>query len=79
MNHPYFCLILSLFFHMLRMLSLALNITGIYQKVNNALSAANLITKPAMTVQLILKVLSGMSVTSTEFIKGGGGQYTECQ
>ena len=29
-----------------------------------------------MTVQLILRVPSGMSVTSSEFIKGGGGQYT---
>ncbi|MFC1976931.1 hypothetical protein ACFLWS_01490 [Chloroflexota bacterium] len=40
------------------------------------LSAINLISKPVMTVQLILKVPSGMSVTSTEFIRGGGGQYT---
>jgi hypothetical protein len=40
------------------------------------LSAINLITNPAMTVQLILKVPSGMSVTSSEFIQGGGGQYT---
>ena len=41
-----------------------------------SLSAVNLITKPTMTVQLILKVPSGMSITSSEFIKGGGGQYT---
>jgi len=40
------------------------------------LSAVNLITKPTMTVQLILKVPSGMSITATEFVKGGGGQYT---
>jgi len=40
------------------------------------LSAVNLITKPSMTVQLILKAPSGMSVTSTGFIEGGGGQYT---
>ena len=40
------------------------------------LSAVNLITNPNMTVQLILQVPSGMSVTSVEFIEGGGGQYT---
>lgn len=40
------------------------------------LSAVNLITNPNMTVQLILQVPSGMSITSVEFIKGGGGQYT---
>lgn len=40
------------------------------------LSAINLITRPQMTVQLILKVPSGMSVTSSGFIFGGGGQYT---
>jgi hypothetical protein len=40
------------------------------------LSAINLITKPSMNVQLILKVPSGMSVTSSGFIFGGGGQYT---
>ena len=40
------------------------------------LSAINLITKPTMTVQLILKVPSGMSVTSAEFTQAGAGQYT---
>ena len=39
------------------------------------LSAVNLITKPTMTVQLILEVPSGMSVTPAEFIKGDRGQY----
>ena len=41
-----------------------------------SLSAVNLITKPTMTLQLILKVPSGMSITSTEFIESGMGQYT---
>jgi PGF-CTERM protein len=41
-----------------------------------SLSAVNLITKPTMTLQLILKVPSGMSITSTEFIESGAGQYT---
>lgn len=40
------------------------------------LSAVNLITKPQMTVQVILSNLSGMSVTSIEFITSGAGQYT---
>jgi len=40
------------------------------------LSAVNLITKPTMTVQLILEVPSGMRVTSAEFIKSDRGQYT---
>ncbi len=40
------------------------------------LSAVNLITKPAMTVQVILIPPSGMSVTSTEFVISGAGQYT---
>jgi PGF-CTERM protein len=41
-----------------------------------SLSAVNLITKPTMTLQLILKVPSGMSITSTEFIESGAGMYT---
>lgn len=41
-----------------------------------SLSAINLITKPTMTLQLILKVPSGMSITSTEFVESGAGQYT---
>jgi len=40
------------------------------------LSAVNLITKPEMTVQVILKAPSGMSVTSSEFVVAGAGQYT---
>ena len=41
------------------------------------LSAVNLITKPLMTVQVILIPPSGMSVTSAVFVESGvGGQYT---
>ncbi|VVB88550.1 Uncharacterised protein [uncultured archaeon] len=40
------------------------------------LSVVNLITKPNMTVQVIIKPPSGMSVTSTEFSQSGGGQFT---
>ncbi len=40
------------------------------------LSVVNLITKPVMNVQVILKPPSGMSVTSTEFSQGAAGQYT---
>ncbi|MCZ7380927.1 MAG: LemA family protein [Candidatus Methanoperedens sp.] len=40
------------------------------------LSAVNLITKPVMTVQVILFQLSGMSVTSSDFVTAGAGQYT---
>jgi hypothetical protein len=40
------------------------------------LSAVNLITKPTMHVQVILLPPSGMSVTSTEFVQSGAGQYT---
>ncbi len=40
------------------------------------LSAVNLITKPQMHVQVIIKVPSGMSVTSSEFSKSGAGQFT---
>ncbi|MDD5617274.1 MAG: hypothetical protein PHH85_13845, partial [Candidatus Methanoperedens sp.] len=36
----------------------------------------NLITKPVMNVQIIIKPPSGMSVTSTEFSQGAAGQYT---
>jgi len=39
------------------------------------LSAANPTTNPTMTVELILGVPSGMSVTSAEFIKDDAGQY----
>ncbi len=40
------------------------------------LSAVNLITKPVMTVQVILIPPSGMSVTSLDFVTSGAGQYT---
>ncbi len=40
------------------------------------LSAVNPIMKPDMTLQLILKIPSGMSVISTVFVTGGAGQYT---
>jgi len=40
------------------------------------LSAVNLITKPVMTAQVILIPPSGMSVTSSEFVVSGAGQYT---
>lgn len=40
------------------------------------LSAVNKITKPEMTVQVILSPPSGMSVTSSEFATSGAGQYT---
>ncbi len=40
------------------------------------LSAVNLITKPTMRVQVILLPPSGMSVTSSEFVQSGAGQYT---
>ncbi|MDD5616680.1 MAG: LemA family protein [Candidatus Methanoperedens sp.] len=40
------------------------------------LSAVNLITKPEMTLQVILKPPSGMSVTSSDFVVAGAGQYT---
>jgi hypothetical protein len=40
------------------------------------LSVVNLITKPVMNVQVIIKPPSGMSVTSTDFSQSGAGQYT---
>lgn len=40
------------------------------------LSAVNLITKPPMSVQVMIYPPSGMSVTSSEFIKSGAGIYT---
>ncbi|MDO9098976.1 MAG: zinc ribbon domain-containing protein [Candidatus Methanoperedens sp.] len=40
------------------------------------LSVVNLISKPAMTVQVILIPPSGMPVTSSDFVKSGAGQYT---
>ncbi len=40
------------------------------------LSAVNLIANPPMNVQVILYPPSGMSVTSSEFVKSGAGIYT---
>jgi hypothetical protein len=40
------------------------------------LSAVNLITKPTMHVQAVIIPPSGMSVSSTEFVESGAGQYT---
>lgn len=40
------------------------------------LSAANLINKPPMTVQVLIYAPSGMSVTSSEFAKSAAGIYT---
>ena len=40
------------------------------------LSAVNFITKPPMHVQVIIIPPSGMSVSSSEFVQSGAGQYT---
>lgn len=40
------------------------------------LSVVNLITKPTMHVQVIIIPPSGMSVSSSEFVESGAGQYT---
>ncbi len=40
------------------------------------LSAVNLITKPTMHIQVIILPPSGMSVSSSEFVQSGAGQYT---
>ena len=40
------------------------------------LSAVNLITKPTMHVQVIIIPPSGMTVSSSEFVQSGAGQYT---
>ncbi|MHC1574753.1 MAG: PGF-CTERM sorting domain-containing protein [Candidatus Methanogasteraceae archaeon] len=40
------------------------------------LSAVNKITKPTMTLQMILIPPSGMSVTSADFVDSGAGLYT---
>jgi Ca-activated chloride channel homolog len=40
------------------------------------LSAVNIITNPVMAVQVILIPPSGMSVTSSEFVTSGAGQFT---
>ncbi len=49
---------------------------GIGEDIILRLSSVNLITKPVMTVQVILIPPSGMSVTSLEFVTSGAGQYT---
>lgn len=40
------------------------------------LSAVNLITKPTMHVQVIIIPPSGMTISSSEFVQSGAGQYT---
>jgi hypothetical protein len=40
------------------------------------LSAVNIITKPTMHTQVILTPPSGMSVSSSDFVDSGAGQYT---
>ncbi len=45
------------------------------QEFSLTLSVVNLITNPDMTVQVILRPPSGMSVTSSEFTSVGIGQY----
>lgn len=40
------------------------------------LSAVNFISKPVMHVQVIILPPSGMSVTSSEFVQSGAGQFT---
>jgi len=40
------------------------------------LSAVNLITRPVMHVQVIIIPPSGLSVSSSEFVQSGAGQYT---
>jgi hypothetical protein len=46
------------------------------EEISITFSAVNLITNPNMTVQFILIVPSGMSVTSTGWVTDGLGQYT---
>ena len=41
-----------------------------------SLSAVNSIVNPKMTLQLILRVPSGMGIGSTEFMESGTGMYT---
>jgi len=62
--------------------SASVNLHGEKTKVVNGedillkLSAVNLITKPTMHVQAIIIPPSGMSVSSSEFVESGAGQYT---
>lgn len=44
--------------------------------MQNTLSVVNLIDKPIMHAQVILVPHSGTSVTSSQFVQSGGGQYT---
>ena len=59
-----------------------MNLHGEKTKVVNGedillkLSAVNFITKPTMHVQAIIIPPSGMSVSSSEFVESGAGQYT---
>ncbi len=46
------------------------------EEIRLKLSAVNLITKPVMHVQVIIIPPSGMSVSSSEFVESGAGQYT---
>ena len=46
------------------------------EEIRLKLSAVNLITKPLMHVQVIIIPPSGMSVSSSEFVESGAGQYT---
>ena len=45
------------------------------EQITATLSIANSIAKPPMTVRLILKAPPGMSVSSTEHLEAGAGQY----
>ncbi len=46
------------------------------EDVSLKLSAVNLINKPVMHVQVIILPPSGMSVTSSDFVESGAGQFT---
>ena len=46
------------------------------EEIRLKLSAVNLITKPIMHVQVIIIPPSGMSVSSSELVDSGAGQYT---
>lgn len=45
------------------------------EEIHATLSIVNSIARPTVTVSLILKVPSGWSVSATERLEGGGGQY----
>jgi hypothetical protein len=50
--------------------------TALGEDILLELSAVNLITKPPMSVQVMIYPPSGMSVTGSEFVKSGAGIYT---